>query len=263
MLPGAIEIFCRVVGLFLLVAAGLQVAGGSVLQRPYIRTSQVVGQGHLDALVISGEWAKVYAELNLAVPGCSSLTVPEKPPYPQSHAILNNFQSNPKPTPSNYDKTDYQDFQQPRLEASSIIHELKDEQWHDVGLRKMWKRRSTFGLPPMAISSTSLLRTQPELGSDNSTSFMFRLAALFRSLRSTKFISTPNQLYFSIDAQREPRTTVERIMADYSNFNSLANAGNHPGKRGTAKYGVRKTTVATNSRPRPRRKARRRVHTEH
>lgn len=94
-----------------------------------------------------------------------------------------------------------------RIEASSLSVHLQDERWHDLGLRKMLKRSPAFGVASAPLKPSQDTDLQKIHSSQHSPHFL-----------ADSPTSSRRQLFFSIDAIREPRASLKDVLRDYSNF---------------------------------------------
>lgn len=115
-----------------------------------------------------------------------------------------------------------------RAETAGLT-DLRDESWHHIGLRKMRRRTSTFGL---GIDFTHL--------STNIPSAILPLPSL-----SPRRVTRPRDqhfhpshtLHFAVDALREPCTSSEHVVREYVLFATKESALSGSGSSKTARGG--------------------------
>lgn len=198
---------------------------------------------------IQGEYLNVRTELGLeffdAVFASSPYQDSAEGSSPTSHLLLPVLVSSSSAIPARTPLAAPHD----RPETSDLSSALRDEQWHDVGLRRMLRRRERFGLDP-GVSSVSGETSQrspsphvpkstpinppPEPSSPSPPELDAR----------SHYISQPSSrpLFLAIDSLREPKTTAQFVLSEYSRFaaNSEGRTLTSPGDR----TGMRKSPLS-------------------
>lgn len=226
---GALALTLSLISLAYLAASGLRTAHS--LTRVHLRLQAKHRDTYNDQQSnarIEGEYQRFRAELGLvailsdAVFSPSSSLPDSAGVQPQSYPSVS---INPQVAASKDSDENV------RVEASNLSSELQDEQWHEIGLRKMQKRSATFGLAPessLSEPNSSLVNTIPPAKPSEDHQRNTPIPPPSRNTYSSspsRLSSSSAQLFLSTDSVREPRTSLARILTDYSNFSSAQSGG--------------------------------------